>query len=399
MQMQAAVKEISAMPEQKDLGNCMDGFNKGFTDEEEMMQFLSESDEKSIWTKVPANQLRIITTGRQPLFAYGIKQKYGLDSPVEIVQDTMTSTGLLLSCGESKKCIRDTAIKTLLERARISGPALSALNDADFAEVLNKCLAVAKGQALLLDRGQKITAMNAGDENDYKVLKISELMRTLFNVLETRMPGYCFMDGYTDYAITTARITFPFQATQLMKKYRKTCEEHGIHIDSKITPAIRFQTSDIGTNGANINAYLHCSDGKTVCCGNSLKMAHKGKASIDAFAENVNLSFAKFEDMTKELERLCDIRLRHPVNAMIAVMKRLGLPKKLSMESISRFEAVIGEGISSAHDVYWAMNDILLSLKSSKDNDKTNMLNVEESLARALHLNWLEYDYAIRPTW
>ena len=52
-----------------------------------------------------------------------------------------------------------------------------------------------------------------------------------------------------------------------------------------------------------------------------------------------------------------------------------------------------GGGPATAHDVFMAMQEIPFILKTQK-TPKSKMLVVEENMARALFINWSDYDLA-----
>lgn len=87
------------------------------------------------------------------------------------------------------------------------------------------------------------------------------------------------------------------------------------------------------------------------------------------------------------------MQLEHPVNAMTAICKKLSLPKKAALESIAMFEAAIGNGPATAHDVFMAMQEIPFIMKTSGVLE-SKLLTVQETMARALTLRWSDYDYA-----
>ena len=108
--------------------------------------------------------------------------------------------------------------------------------------------------------------------------------------------------------------------------------------------------------------------------------------------------FAQFEDSIARLEKLTAVYLDCPVNAMTAVCKKLAMPKKAALEAIGMFEVAYGGGVATAHDVYMAMQEIMFILKT-ENTAESKMLLLEESMARALTLNWSHYDTAKAVNW
>ena len=74
--------------------------------------------------------------------------------------------------------VRDCAIHTILKRAGINGTGLKKLEKATYAKVVNYCLQVAKGDALIKVADGKVSAVHGGDDHDYCVLD----MQTIFNM-------------------------------------------------------------------------------------------------------------------------------------------------------------------------------------------------------------------------
>ena len=105
--------------------------------------------------------------------------------------------------------------------------------------------------------------------------------------------------------------------------------------------------------------------------------------------------FAQYGDNIKKLEKLLDIMLVYPVNAMTRLCKELVMPKKEASEAINFFEAAIGDGCATAHDVFMAMQEIPYNLRIAKAPE-SKILTVQENIAKLLSLNWESYDLARR---
>ena len=83
-----------------------------------------------------------------------------------VFKDTMEHTRLILKVRDELYPIRSCAIKTILERARVSGNALNKVQKAELAQILNYCMKVAGGDALLRFCEDKISAVHGGDASD-----------------------------------------------------------------------------------------------------------------------------------------------------------------------------------------------------------------------------------------
>ena len=103
--------------------------------------------------------------------------------------------------------------------------------------------------------------------------------------------------------------------------------------------------------------------------------------------------FAQFCDQVEKLQKLLTVELEYPVNAMTRICKKLCLPKKAAVEAIAMYEMAVGANSATAHDVYFAMQEIPFILKT-QGAPESKLLAVEETMARALTLRWSDYDLA-----
>jgi len=243
----------------------------------------------------------------------------------------------------------------------------------------------------MLFRDQKVTALHSGDEKDYSILPINELMDSLKASLDERFPGNTFDSGYSDHSLTSAVWLLPDQKEDLLGTYRKTLEAQGkTAMASKLIPGIRFSTSDTGVASAKVSALLlglPCP----INIGGTISTEHRGQKQVSDFQTSLDMLFAQFEDSVKRLEKLTAVYLDYPVNVMTAVCKYLTMPKKAALEAIGMFEVATGGGITTAHDIFMGMQEIMFICKTEKVPE-SKMLQLEESMARALTLNWIQYD-------
>jgi hypothetical protein len=311
-----------------------------------------------------------------------------------------TSKNLQLAIGINKKFypLRDTAYKSLLDRAKISGSSLPKLQRKALARTLNDCMATQKtSNALLLIRDQKVSAVHSGDEKDYSILPVNELMVVLIEELKARFPGNEFTSGYSDHSIVSAAWSLPDQKERLLGNYQKTLAAQGKSgISTKLMPGIRFSTSDTGVASAKVSALL-LGLRYPIQIGGVVATEHRGKAKVSDFEESLDFLFAKFSDSVAHLEKMTSVYLNYPVNAMTAVCKKLSMPKKAALEAIAMFEMACGS-TATAHDIFMGMQEIMFMLKA-EGTAESKMLLLEESMARALTLDWRKFDYAKAVGW
>ena len=72
------------------------------------------------------------------------------------------NTQLVLKMRGESYPVRDCAIRTILSRAGVNGDGLRKLDKATYAKVVNYCLRVAKGDALIKIADGKVSAVQAG---------------------------------------------------------------------------------------------------------------------------------------------------------------------------------------------------------------------------------------------
>ena len=127
-------------------------------------------------------------------------------------------------------------------------------------------------------------------------------------------------------------------------------------------------------------------------------MDHRHQKKISDFEKELDLLFAQFVDSVNKLQKLLDIHLNYPINAMTRLCKKLSLPKKESLEAIGMFEMAYGGGPATAHDVFMAMQEIPFLLKEHHLPEAKRLV-VEENMARALSVKWSDYDLAKAVSW
>lgn len=374
------------------LQRCTDNHSTTFSMLADMIAYHYQLNLDSRWERTEVNTLQVEPLTKTSAL-FGNPSAFAPDVTVEAIEDTAERLGLAIKWDGQFYPLRETAFKGLLDRAKISGTVLPKLKKEDLAYILNACLQQHSVSALLLVRDQKVSAAHSGDERDYSILPINELLDCISHTLQERFPGNEFESGYTDHSYSFATWSFPAQCEDLLGTYKKTLEGMGRKaLASKIVPGIRFCTSDTGVSSAKVSALLFGMPAP-VLIGGILEVQHRHQTKVDTFKDNLDLLFSQFGDTIKKLEKLAGINLDYPVNAMTAICKKLSLPKKAALEAITMFETAIGTAPATAHDVYMALQEIIFILKTEKVSEG-KMLVIEENLSRALSLRWSDFDLA-----
>lgn len=371
---------------------CEDSYSTTFHSFEDMKKYHEDLTSESQWLRRKINDLHIEPLDQaSPL--YGTPFTFAAGVSTEAVQDTARNLGLAMRIDGDYYPIRTTAYKSLLERAKIGGNMLPKLKREKLARILNDCLGVYSSEALLLIRNEKVSAAHSGNPVDYSVLPIDELLEALMKGLDDRFPGSKFQFGYSDHALTSASWTMPDQKEELLDTYEKLLIAQGkTTMASKLMPGIRFTTSDTGVASAKVSALLMGTQ-YPIHIGTCVAVKHSNQAKVENFEKAFSKLFAQFQDTMGKLQKLLEIPLAYPINAMTRVCKSLSLPKKAAVEAIAMYEMAYGDGPSTAHDVFMAMQEIPYIMKAEHTSED-KLLRLEENMARALTIRWSDYDLA-----
>lgn len=371
---------------------CQDSFYVTFGSYMQIQDYHEKQARESLWGRCKVKDLSVEPLDKNsPL--YGNLGAFAPGTSTEAVEDTAENLGLAIRMDGNLYPVRMTAYKSLLDRAKIGGNSLPKLNREVLAQVLNSCLALYSADALVLVRDEKVSAVHSGDEVDYSILPINELLSTLQAKLDARFPGNEFDTGYADHAMTCASWKMLGQKEDLIGTYAKLLAAQGkTAMANKLMPGIRFTTSDTGVASAKVSALLMGAQ-HPIHVGSCIAVDHRHQSKVGDFDNALDQLFAQFGDSIAKLQKLLEIDLEYPVNAMTRICKKLSMPKKAAVEAIKMFEMAYGGGYATAHDVFMAMQEIPFLLKVDNCPESKRLI-VEENMARVLTLRWSEYDLA-----
>ncbi len=371
---------------------CQDGFYTTFGSYPMMRDYHEKQSKDSQWVRCKVNELQIEPLdANSPLYSSSLPMAPGVTR--DAVDDTAENLGLAMDIDGAVYPIRTTAYKSLLDRAKIGGTVLPKLSRKVLSDVLNECLKLYPSDALILIRDEKVSAVHSGDAVDYSILPIDELLLTLQNTLDARFPGNEFEYGYSDHSLTSASWTMPNQKDDLVGNYAKHLDSIGkSYLAKNLVPGIRFMTSDTGVASAKVSALLMGGQ-YPVHIGSCIAVDHRHQSKVEDFTKALDQLFAQFGDSIAKLQKLTEITLTYPVNAMTRICKKLSMPKKAALGAIQMFEMSYGGGPATAHDVFMAMQEIMFLLKT-ENTPESKLLFIEENLARTLSFDWEQYDLA-----
>jgi hypothetical protein len=369
-----------------------DSYNCSFRDPGEFLDFLKDRKENSVWMTAPSKSLHFQPIEKDTPVGNLYMQVYQHDGRADILADTMENTSLLMSVNGTEYPVRSCAIKTILERARISGHALNKVSASVFTAILNYCMDVASGESLIKVADDKVSAVHGGDPKDYAVLEMLPLFVRVKDYLDANFPGNTFLTANFDHSFATAIWRLDGQADDLLDTYRREVAAKNLKSSTTVTPALRFMTSDVGMSGANLYPILLLGGGSRILpLGYPIKTEHKSGASLDYFDDQLAMLYARFTEAITKQTKLLDIEIRYPNTTLLGVLKRVGAPKKASYETADSFAAQNGDDPCTAYELYLAMSDVIFSAQCEGASGG-RIARLEEIIARALNVNWLEYD-------
>ena len=328
-----------------------DNFSRSFSELGDFFQFLSARQARSKWMTAPSKELRFEPVERGSTLGNLYMQIYDHNGDADVLEDTMENTSLLLKVDGKDYPVRSCALKTVLERARISGHALNKVSKSVFAEILNYCMGVASGDSLIKVADEKVSAVHGGDPKDYTVMEMLPLFKATNDFLDREYPGNRFMTAHFDHSIATAIWCLDGQADKLLDTYHR------------IIPL-----------------------------GYPIRTEHKNGSGMEYFEEQLGLVYAQFEKAVDKQVQLMNIEIRYPVTTLMRVLKRIKAPKKASYEAMDYFMAIHGDAPCTAYDLFMQMSDVIFSAQCDGASGM-RIAQLEEIVSRALNVNWHEYDH------
>ena len=267
-----------------------DDFYKEFRTEKELCEYLEEIDSRAEWIRITSKKLKVAAAGEETCTEVpGISLE-------ALEKDTLSHSRLVLILPERICYIGNSAIKSLKGRARIDGKALADVDKKTLAEILNKCLKVARGRALIRFCEGKIRAVLSGDEKDYAIISMPDMYMVTSAYIHGDYEKATFLNGYADHYSVTA--SWQLEDTKLTDVYKELMQNYGRKTDKDIKAVVRITTSDVGVSGANIFYSLQ-EPTRNVILGNALKVTHKNCKGMEDFTENIESIFDYYREVLK----------------------------------------------------------------------------------------------------
>ena len=369
---------------QEERNLARDDAEKSFTNAPALLNFLNDREKNASWiigSHIGSLRVMLLEDAHTVLNT----------ATQEILIDTRNNTGLCIS-GEKlpETALRSCALSSLFARARIGGAALGDVSKPVLRNIINECLKVApkKGVSKIRLAEGKVSAVLS---SSYVPLSMPEIFEMAVGYIDKRFPANYFAGGSWSHAISSAEWALSSEEG-LLKAYKAALRKHGIK-DTNIQPGLRLSSSDIGISGVNLMPKLVVGNDRLLLpLGGPVGLEHKGDASLVKFKENLQGVFAQYGDQLEKLASLLEITIQNPVNCMKLIMKRLAIPKKYAAPVLEIFGIGFGHnGHCTAHDIYYGLGELMMQMQIQKATGE-QMLRTEEAIAKALTLNFADYD-------
>lgn len=366
-----------------------DEFQTTFANAKEMLEFLAERTKTSRWIRKPTKSLRLAPLEKE---ADNLEEASEEETMGEILQDTERNTQLVLKMKGESYPIRNCAIQTILKRAGVNGTGLKKLEKATYAKVVNYCLRVAKGDALIKIADGKVSAVHGGDEHDYCILDMQAVFEMTCEYLQANFTGSHYLDGSGTYDHSIVSAMWMLEGNQdLLDTYRDALRDRGIE-DKGMVPALRLTTSDVAASGANLYPMLTCETvNRTISLGSPIKLPHDRGATLLDFRKNLGMICSRYTDALTDISKLFDVEIKNPVNCLMLVMRHIGITQKIRNEVVELYVGQNGTSPCTAHDLYFAINEASF-FAACEGMQGHRILKLEEDITKAITLDWKEYD-------
>lgn len=359
---------------------------------DEFKEFINKQTKTDRWERCSVDHIEVKPLANNPICLESIKEDLNLKCSDNKVLQAMETSGLVIrypSISWNNEVVRETAIKTIFNRAGLSGSVFRKTSPEDDAAMLNLALKYWGCNALVLVRDEMVTAVHAGDPADYSILPVDGLIEALERQLKENFGGYTFQSSIIsdDYYVANY---LPDNSSEIIKKLNTQLNYLGAESIVKYRPCVKFISSDTGLSAAKIYSCL--SNGtKTIMIGCCEELTHKNRHTVADFEAICSRIYSIYMDVSEKLVELAKIRINNPEGCFRLVCKKIRLPKTASLEACEMFSVTRNDEVT-AYDIYWALWNVISILQGISE-DSLSLLSYEESIAKTTHPDiWTESD-------
>ncbi len=394
---------------------------RNFTDLEEAHAFFNGQETTDVWQKMYTNEIEAVPLENNPLNLHlkgAFKMTCADGAQIEGFEKDVTEDDILSSMESTKTAVaisngtkkvlyplRYTAFGHLQDRAGITGRSINSLKDkaranemapATRCECLNNGLRLYRDSTLALIRDGKVTALLSGDVSDYSIMPVTRLMKILENELNGEFGGVSFAGGSVTHEIVDLR--YEITDSNYVEMVKNLLESYGMLVENlKLT--VRLTTSDVGLCAARLTPLMSFDGSPLITFGKSLSVEHKGgDKAMTLFVDVADRFLASFRDNTDNIVRLMNVKIKEPSRCLQNVYDALKL-RGYSYELKEAKERIMAEHQNgcSAFDIYWYLNEMLLSYQENRKNKNLSIspldsIKAQETVAQVLFMDLAAFD-------
>ena len=373
-----------------------------FPTEEAFLKEIDDMEEHSQWIAgIQSSELRLESIDG-PLAAAEAAQKYSLD--VDLTVDTAANgTSLIICTGRKYELVRGCAVPSIGQTAKIFGSALGRMPAWLYAETLNNAFSVAQGSSLMLMRYGKCSAMHSNAEGGYEIMPISKLLKITRSMIDRRFGERTFKGGENRHDFTRCTWTLPDAQASMLLNYEAALNRTS-QLPIEYMPAIRFSSSDTGDSCAILEPLFLGKGDVPLRFVDGVKVKHtkRGeKNALEDFAEQAEDLFSKFEESVAKIEKLSEVEVQNPANALVSVCRKFGISKKYGDYARDAIETLAQSGRPvTAHDLYVCLASEVINAAYYLNSSTQTINNLEEAIAKVLKIErWEEHDVGGLVAW
>ena len=328
--------------------------------------------------------------------------------PKEVLLDTCDNAGIMLVFDGREECLRDCAIPSLLNTARISGSGVSKVSKEQLAVGLSAFLTAARGESRILMRAGKIAAVLSPQ---YQYMPISKLL-DICDTLSQQLGPATFLGGFVSHSLTVAQYKFHDKAQEITDAYNSILTAHQYPPTRLLTPVVEFRASDTSGEAAKMLTYLHTGSVLIPVGGASVVHVpphdyHPNglrKTCVEVFEEEAAALYSKLEyDIADVLPKMLSTPIHYPGNTFVGLCKYANIPQKWGglVEEEVRMDFPDGSDCCFL-DIYEALaRTTAKAIEGGCEPYANRVLEMEEGICKVSKntASWRKYDLPGTVAW
>lgn len=348
-----------------------------FDTEEELMDFMDVFEANTKWKLVDNRTLLFAS-----LYSHTAPELLRLQEQQPKLEAFELNEDTAYALANDIIPMRECAYASTMQRVSVGGASLAKLNLEAFIRLLNECKKVTSGKSLLYIVGNMVSAIRSGQ---YKAIQQKQIYAETIKYLKKFDTN--FIGAYWEPRLTSA--TWQIVDEKLIGVYKNLLQQYGCEADY-LVGVITVYASDTGNHSVDIHYKLIINKFETELPLGSIKLDHKGNADIKTYKENIQKSFAFFEEQTEDVSKLFKVRIKYPIICMLGLLKKVGISKEKAYETVDKFKNRFTEN-TTAYDIFICICEMVTIEKNRGMSEKTLIL-LEEKISKIMREKWKEFD-------